>query len=87
MNRSVPITFLQFLLVGSVFSTGKSERIEAYDPLRIHEGRKAQTLDLTVDDPNRKRSIPLLVYLPRKAAPAPVVLFSHGLGGTRQGSE
>ncbi|HEY5315638.1 MAG TPA: dienelactone hydrolase, partial [Pirellulales bacterium] len=42
--------------------------------------------DLTVVDASRSREIPVRVYLPDDKAPAPVVLFSHGLGGSRQGS-
>lgn len=37
-------------------------------------------------DATRNRDIPVRVYLPTNAAPAPVVLFSHGLGGSRAGS-
>ena len=54
-----------------------------YDPLAVPSGFKARQLDLTVKDAARKRDVPLLVYLPEKSTPAPVVLFSHGLGGTR----
>jgi predicted dienelactone hydrolase len=43
-------------------------------------------LDLTVTDTNRHRDIPIRVYLPAKTNTAPVVLFSHGLGGNRLGS-
>jgi len=46
----------------------------------------AQTLELTVEDQRRKRNLPILVYLPPTQTPAPVVLFSHGLGGSRYGS-
>ena len=53
----------------------------AYDPL-VPAGR-CETLDLTVEDAARKRKIPLRVYLPAGADPAGVVLFSHGLGGSR----
>lgn len=80
-----------------------------YDPL-AESGVAVETLDLTVDDDEREREIPLRVYLAKKegpsspaggedqpgerpaavdaAAPAtcPVVLFSHGLGGSREGS-
>jgi predicted dienelactone hydrolase len=38
-----------------------------------------------VKDPSRQREIPLKVYLPAAADSSPVVLFSHGLGGTREG--
>ncbi len=43
-------------------------------------------LDLTVHDAARNRDIPIRVYLPTNTAPEPVILFSHGLGGTRAGS-
>jgi predicted dienelactone hydrolase len=36
-----------------------------------------------VRDETRQRDIPLRVYLPAAAEKAPVVLFSHGLGGSR----
>lgn len=57
-----------------------------YDPLRM-EAAEARTVDLTVTDAARRRDLPIRVYLPKSAAaPAPVVLFSHGLGGSREGS-
>jgi predicted dienelactone hydrolase len=43
-------------------------------------------VDLSVHDEKRHRDIPLRVYLPKNTTPAPVVLFSHGLGGSRAGS-
>lgn len=56
-----------------------------YDPLRVEKG-KPSTLDLTVKDEKRKRDLPVLIYLPASKSPAPVLLFSHGLGGSRTGS-
>lgn len=56
-----------------------------YDPLRIDKDQPTQT-DLTVKDQKRSRDIPIRVYLPKEKIPAPVVLFSHGLGGSREGS-
>lgn len=43
---------------------------------------------LTVDllDPARDRVVPLKVFQPASDAPSPVVLFSHGLGGSREGN-
>jgi predicted dienelactone hydrolase len=64
-----------------------------YDPLgpRRTGGNapnfKAQILDLSVHDAARNRDIPVRIYLPSASGPAPVVLFSHGLGGSRAGSE
>jgi predicted dienelactone hydrolase len=57
-----------------------------YDPLAIPNPSKARTIDCAVDDAKRGREIPLRVYLPADKRPAPVVLFSHGLGGSREGS-
>ena len=56
-----------------------------YDPLAVADGQP-RTLDLVVADEGRGREIPLRVYLPRDGSPAPVVLFSHGLGGSREGN-
>lgn len=58
----------------------------AYDPLTTVDGTP-QTVDLTVEDKKRARKIPVLVYLPKTSGAAPVALFSHGLGGNRQGSK
>ena len=55
----------------------------AYDPLDGPAGFTPRTLELTVADSARRRDIPVRVYLPATTAPAPVVLFSHGLGGAR----
>lgn len=58
----------------------------AYDPLRLPAGTLPAPVDLTVHDAERHREIPVRVYLPVSSTPAPVVLFSHGLGGSREGS-
>lgn len=36
-------------------------------------------------DRARNRAVPVLIRLPRQAGPAPLVLLSHGLGGSREG--
>jgi predicted dienelactone hydrolase len=53
-----------------------------YDPLAT--GAAPTHVDLVVRDEGRSRDIPLRVYLPAAAGKAPVVLFSHGLGGSRE---
>lgn len=57
-----------------------------YDPLSVPSQGAASTLDLTVDDPERQRDIPIRIYLPQARQPGPLVLFSHGLGGSREGN-
>ncbi|MBV8657038.1 MAG: hypothetical protein JO142_04350 [Burkholderiales bacterium] len=56
-----------------------------YNPLSRPEVEPT-VLDLTVQDSARDREIPIRVMLPASKQPAPVILFSHGLGGTRTGS-
>jgi predicted dienelactone hydrolase len=36
-------------------------------------------------DAKRNRDVPVRVYLPKRTTPSPVILFSHGLGGSRDG--
>lgn len=57
----------------------------AYDPLALKPGNATNVLDLTVSGGKEARDLPVRVYLPADAAPQPVVLFSHGLGGSRNG--
>lgn len=57
-----------------------------YDPLLLPANPPAPTVALVVDDAMRARQIPLRVYLPAGSGPAPVVLWSHGLGGNRDNS-
>jgi predicted dienelactone hydrolase len=54
----------------------------SYDPLRVANTGGVRTLRLDVHDIARIRDLPVRVYLPAATNPAPVVLFSHGLGGS-----
>lgn len=56
-----------------------------YDPLAAPSAAP-RVLDLDVVDAARQRSIPLRAYLPAAAGPAPLLLFSPGLGGSREGA-
>ena len=69
--------------VALVWPTGNTTL--AYDPLAVPEGTRIEPIDLDVVDAKRDRTIPIRAFLPpdgRKAAP--VILFSHGLGGSRE---
>jgi predicted dienelactone hydrolase len=57
-----------------------------YHPLSVAEARRAEPLDFTVRDEGRGREIPIRVMLPAGTGAAPVVVFSHGLGGSREGN-
>jgi predicted dienelactone hydrolase len=58
-----------------------------YDPLAVDPGFRAEARDFTVHDAARNRDIPVRIYLAASEKPEPVVLFSHGLGGSRAGSK
>ncbi|MBA3028281.1 MAG: dienelactone hydrolase [Desulfobacteraceae bacterium] len=62
---------------GSVFSEEKP-----YDPSLVSKDVKIEIVDTTVKDPDRDRQIPIRIFLPPGKTPGPVVLFSHGLGGS-----
>lgn len=73
-----------------VFAAHPSRAAEPaiYDPLQVSEQKLPEPLELVVHDADQNRDIPIRVYLPAAAnpeaiSPAPVVLFSHGLGGMR----
>ncbi len=52
-----------------------------YDPLAVPEGQVASVIR-DIHDKARDRIIPVRIHLPERK-PAPVVMFSHGLGGSR----
>jgi predicted dienelactone hydrolase len=59
-----------------------------YDPLwrPAHAAKRPAPQEFTVPavpDTRPARPLPLRVYLPAETTPAPVILFSHGLGGSR----
>jgi predicted dienelactone hydrolase len=82
-NKSV-LSILALALFSLLFSSVVPA--QTYNPLLLPKNFSPQTIDLTVKDNTRKREIPIRVYLPETKAIAPVVLFSHGLGGSREGS-
>lgn len=75
---------MNFLLLSSILAFAEPPK---YDPLAVGEATPT-VKDVEFNDEKRSREIPLRVYLPAKQKePAPVVLFSHGLGGSREGSK
>ncbi len=74
------VALLALLAAGRMPAAGP-----AYDPLAVSGKPRPAPLDLTVRDQERHREIPLRIYLPAETGPAPVVLFSPGLGGSREG--
>lgn len=79
---------LALLVLVAALSTARASH--AYDPLAVPNDGRAAPIDVDVVDEERSRTVPIRVFLPPrvagdKPAPCPVVLFSHGLGGSRAG--
>jgi predicted dienelactone hydrolase len=67
------------MLAGSAMA--QAVKPDAYDPLKV-AGVEVLSKTFVVHDAKRTRDLPLRVYLPASPKPAPVILFSHGLGGS-----
>ncbi|MBX3603835.1 MAG: hypothetical protein KF788_01110 [Piscinibacter sp.] len=87
MNRPLAAALLALLLLGSA-------PVRADPPLpdaaaaSEDEGAPYSVLDLDWRDAARDRAVPVRLYLPEgadAAHPVPLVLFSHGIGGSRRG--
>ncbi len=74
------------LVLGFLLVASGAAQAGSYDPLAVDPAFHPVPKDLTVQDAARHRDIPIRIYLPTNSAPAPVVLFSHGQGGSREGS-
>lgn len=69
------LVYFLIVLVGTGFT---------YDPLVREEVNLSEPIAVMIVDKSRDREIPILLY-PAKTQ-APVILFSHGLGGSRHNS-
>jgi len=69
----------------ATFAASSAIAEEAYDPLTFL-GEAPASIELSVHDEKRERDLPLRVYLPASQERAAAVLFSHGLGGSRDGN-
>jgi predicted dienelactone hydrolase len=86
--RSIPLNLLPgvFLIAATIVIQGAAAAETDYDPLAVPSAELPEPVDITVKSDARSRDVPLRIYLPVAKGAAPVVLFSHGLGGTREGS-
>lgn len=87
LNRTVlyrpGIVFAVIMYAVGGQAVAEERRVSQYDPMRLAKHDHAKPVDLDVQDVGRKREIPIRVYLPKEPKSSPVVLFSHGLGGSR----
>ena len=67
---------------------GAAAGVAAAFPLRAFAGTEAPSfgaIDLDWVDPSRQRPVPVRLYLPNTTAAVPLMVFSHGIGGSRTG--
>ncbi|MEP3478310.1 MAG: dienelactone hydrolase [Fuerstiella sp.] len=68
------------LLVSSLSIATADEKPSGYNPARKAQPSTVVKVEFQYDD----RIVPLKFYLPKDSQPAPVILLSHGLGGSRE---
>ncbi len=73
------LLFLSILLLPSSLTAEEYKKVAG--------SHQVENFKLEWKDANRDRSLPVKVYLPRGDGPFPIVIFSHGLGGSRDGYE
>jgi predicted dienelactone hydrolase len=73
---------MKLLFVFLVTVIAAAAKPAGYDPLAVGKS-EVKSVTFELQDTKRKREVPIRVYLPDTKKPAPVVLFSHGLGGSR----
>ena len=86
LNWKMFSRYIQRFAVLLMLIVAGTARAQGYDPLAVDPSFHAKHIDLSFNDAARNRNIPLRIYLPTNTTPEPVVLFSHGLGGSREGS-
>jgi predicted dienelactone hydrolase len=86
LNWKMFSRYIQRSAVLLMLTAAGTVRAQSYDPLAVDPSFHAKHIDLSFNDTKRNRNIPLRIYLPTNTTPQPVILFSHGLGGSREGS-
>lgn len=81
-TRKTGVLASALLLMLSLSWMSAAAVAEEYDPLKSNPQQVKSEVETFVDKA-RKREIPVRFYLPAESGPRPVVLFSHGLGGSR----
>jgi len=76
---------IALLVTAFIYAAPIVANAAAYNPQNTSVAANIKTVDLEATDSARGVKIPALVYLPVTRVPAPVILFSHGLGGARDG--
>ena len=86
MIKSVKFRVLCLGLLLSAAAAAAAEDTASYNPEPARYSVDVATFDWT--DAERDRAVPVKIYFPKDAPePLPIVIMSHGLGGSRDGYE
>lgn len=75
----------QWLRQGAALALAGALPLRALAETFADEASAFDTHDLDWVDAGRQRPVPVRLYRPRTRHPVPVVVFSHGIGGSRRG--
>lgn len=93
MMRTSCLPCIYLLAIATAIGGAPSAVGQVYQPLESlrgasdASGRSIASIAFEFRDAQRNRELPLRAYLPADEAPQPVVLFSHGLGGSRDNNQ
>lgn len=74
-----------WLRMGAALALAGALPLRAFGAAATDEATPFDTLELEWADARRQRGVPVRLYLPQAPQPVPVVVFSHGIGGSRRG--
>lgn len=74
-----------WLRMGTAVALAGSLPLRALADTRSDATPSFDTLDIDWEDPRRQRMVPVRLYMPQARRPVPLVVFSHGIGGSRLG--
>lgn len=80
MRSALQVLSYVFLLACNLTHVISDEANTAYNPNRTSGAVTVVRSELQYDS----RTVPLKFYLPKDPQPAPVIVLSHGLGGSRE---
>jgi len=80
---------LALLMATAALLAGPAQALEPQAPAPVAQAQPYQALDFDWRDEARQRAVPVRLYWPTaaqaSATPVPLIVFSHGIGGSRRG--
>lgn len=91
LTRKALILLLLGFAVAAILHRVHARRQSLQAAIKVGESYKlsggpfaVETKDLTLNDLKRKKDLPVRLLIPRSGGPFPVIVFSHGAGGSGQ---